>query len=84
MKISFMQAGQGLIRVYEAGKATRWTIHNHKGRWQLSRPACPKVPSIQYPDDLARLIHHPNQLADTVAIMINRHESGQGWTDWIK
>ena len=57
--ISVVQSAQGLLGVVIDGKPTNYKIANRGGKWT----AYDSAGDFQSDVDLARLIHHPDQLS---------------------
>ncbi len=57
--INVVQSAQGLLSVVIDGKPTNYKIANRNGKWT----AYDSSGNFKSEDDLARLIHHPEQLA---------------------
>lgn len=72
MNINIVQSGQGLLSVEINDKPSDWKISNKNGVWNLYSPSL--YGWIQYSDNLAKIIHKPEQLAKRVGELISDFE----------
>ena len=72
MNINITQSGQGLLSVEINDKPSDWKISNKNGVWNLYQPR--SFGCIQYSDNLAKIIHKPDQLAKKVGELIHDYE----------
>ena len=72
MNINIMQSGQGLLSVEINDKPSDWKISNRNGVWNLYLPR--SYGRLEYSDNLAKIIHKPDQLAKKVGELIHDYE----------
>jgi hypothetical protein len=69
MNINITQSGQGLLSVDINGKPSDWKISNRNGVWNLYQPR--GYGCLLLSENLAKIIHKPEQLAKKVGELIH-------------
>lgn len=72
MNINITQSGQGLLSVDINGKPSNWKISNKNGVWNLYQPR--GYGWLLLSENLAKIIHKPEQLAKRVGELISDFE----------